>query len=306
MPYKFYRDKSKGTNFGAIFGTTGSSLGERLKNAYGFSEKDCDDVIQALSLQKDLNVLINKDKAKAIERIKRERYDNELKRCIWTESQCEEYHNLNCKYVIVGTAFVEKFFESYKGLKERIKREGEFAKEHHYIQSWRGVQRRLPRLLYMNFGGRSGGVQGADRILWSSKANGDLNIAANTDAQTVEAYFAFTCWPRVDYFLKFNGLKSRIFNGTHDSYDFWLYEGEENLVVSLAQKIASRDFNPMTGIKMAMDAEISDVSTPENRKETYYKAGEEVKEKLIFEDEVKKYEEKNNVKLTIPDWLFVE
>jgi DNA polymerase I-like protein with 3'-5' exonuclease and polymerase domains len=312
LPFDTYRTNAKPVNFACIFGSTGNSVGQRLRTVYNFSEEDCDKVIEAVHLEKKLlENQTGKTRAKKIADIDKEHTFNGVH--TWTMKECEEEFMLMQKYITVGVYFVDMFFDTYKGLQERIERENTYAKNNGYVQSWRGVIRRLPELRFFKYNAK-GNVVGADKELWSRYENNLMNISANTDAQTVEAFFAFSTWARTQYFIRKNNLKSWVWNGTHDSLDMWLYEGEENLIVSIAQKIASRKFKPDAGIYMGLDAEVSDLhlrnfwdenlSKKDNeKKQRFYKHGGDIDNGTV-EEEVAKYEEATGKKLWLPEDYF--
>ena len=227
------------------------------------------------------------------------------------KSDAEE--QLYMKYLTVAKAFWLIFFNTYPALMKRLEREkntiadetiihhssdGKKGQNYGYMQSWKGPKRRLPEIRYMNKKQspyREGreynwrvSLQGADKIHWSKYFANLGNIAANSDAQILEAYSAFTLWHNMHTNLKKWGLKSRVFNGTHDSLDKFLYEGEENLVLAMEKWVATRPSVPYCDMPLDIEAEISDVSSHEQRQETFYKNGELFKAGN-FVEELKKW-----------------
>jgi len=293
-PTETYRTNSKGVNFGNLFGAAAPSLARRLREVYKFTEKDCDDVISLMGLKKMFDFMVAE------------------RRQFKQKSIPEKEFILDMKFLCIATKFRDVFFTTYPALMCRLEREknsisDEDSNNFGYMQSWKGPKRRLPEIRHMQpkrqfytkdrkptgepLGKLSKyrwDVVKADKILWS-KLYAELgNIAGNSDAQILEAYSAFTLWHNLHTNLKRWGFKSRVFNGTHDSLDKFLYEGEEELVLAMEAWVASRPSIPFEGMPLEIEATLSDVSSHEQRQETFYKNGKQIRA-AKFVEALKKY-----------------
>jgi hypothetical protein len=262
-PTSTYRTNSKGVNFGALFGAGAASLARRLREQYNFSEKDVDNVIELMKLDDLVAELVQKNKSKvgATPKFKDDVVYRDMKDL-----------KLGMKYLAVATKFRDVFFKTYPGLMARLDREKAEVKRTGFMQSWKGPKRRLPELRYMTYDGR-GNLKGADKKLWS-KMYGNLgNIAGNSDAQVMEVYHAMTLWHNIQTNCKKWGLRSRVWNGTHDSIDKFLEKDEVDLVLALEKFVASAHTVPYGGLELDIEADVSDVSSFETREKQYYKHG---------------------------------
>jgi len=230
-----------------IFGCAPTRLSGHLRTR-GFTEKDCDEVIDSMNLQ-----LMIKD--------------------------CKEKHpemnELDIKYLICATFFANTFFKAYPGLQARIEREQEFALKNGYVRSWQGPIRHLPEFRYFNIGDK-GFLNGTDKKLYSKLFSGLKNIACNSTIQTLETYHAFPDWHCIMYNLEKWGFKSWIWNGVHDSLDMYIYKPELRVVLALINKCATTVREPDKGIPITMDGDLSDLSTVEGQEKYYYKKGKGV------------------------------
>ena len=87
--------------------------------------------------------------------------------------------------------------------------------------------------------------------------------------------------------------------------DFYVWKPELQLVMSLANACAAWDREPVKGIHMSFDGEVSDVQDYEHRCNTYYKAGVGY-DPLPIEEAIKNYNAKNgtNFKWYGCDWIY--
>jgi hypothetical protein len=90
-----------------------------------------------------------------------------------------------------------------------------------------------------------------------------------------------------------------MWNMTHDSQDWVLYDKEEKLVEALVKYCCTYEREPVYGIHMGVDCEVSDLSTPENREKMMYHHGEGVEIGDIHE-ELAKYNKLMGTNLELP------
>lgn len=280
QPFKRWRTISKTINFGLIFGCTAPTFAGMLKQA-NFTEAECDEFIQ----------LTNNTQA----------YNAALANNMGSKHPMK---TSDVKFIVVADAMRTSFFETYQGLMGRIKREQVFALAHGYVRSWHGPVRHLAELRYLSVSPK-GELQGADRSLYSKMFSHLLNNACNSTVQTMESRIAFATWVNIAKYLALWELKSYCWNNIHDSLDFYIYKPELELVVALANACAAWEREPVKGIHMSFDAEISDVQDYEHRCNTYYKAGVGV-DVLPIEEAIEHYNKKNGTDLRWygNDWLF--
>lgn len=243
-PVKKNRQSAKSINFGSIFGAIGATLGNTMMQSE-FSEEDCDEAIATFGLEGVLNTTISLGKAKkGIKAL---------------------------KYTIVGDKFRELFFQTYPGLMTRIQREQKFGMDHAYVRTWTGPVRHLPELKYMKYNSK-GAVIGADAILNSKAFSHSKNEACNSTIQTAEVYWAMPTATAFNYYMKKWGYKSKIFNYTHDSFEFYCYKPEREVCYGLLNRLTQINRQPYYGIPMEMSAEESDLTNPNE----YLKHGKEI------------------------------
>jgi hypothetical protein len=260
-PFKKYRNDSKPTNFGAIFNCVGSTLGRQLRSS-GFSETDCDDTITTFKLE------------------------NVLNQALLTKSP--GLSDIDVKYNIVGTKFRELFFKSYPCLEERVKREQEFALKHGYVRTWTGPIRHLAEFKYLRKNAQKNLV-GIDKKLFSKMFAHLKNNAANTTIQTAEVYQAMPNVTALEQHFRKWGLRTRIYNYIHDSFELYVYKPEKDLVYALINRLTQINRQPFYGLVQHIDIDECDF---DNEGE-YLKHGREINiEHYSLDDELKKWNAK--------------
>lgn len=264
FPYKKWRTVSKQINFGLLFGASASRFAVMLENS-GYSEQEALDYITQTKNLDLLNTEIIKQKGKMSKK--------------------------KVTFLVAATLMRTAFFEAYKGLGERIKREQDFAKKHGYVQTWHGPVRHLSELKYCEFG-KNGKPAGADKELYSSEFAHLFNEACNSTIQSMESRIAFSTWYEASKYLKKWKLKSKIWNNIHDSFDLWIWKPELEIVVSLVNACAAWERPPVHGVHMSLDFEVADVQDMEHRKNTYWKHGQGVPV-LPIEEAVKRWNKRN-------------
>lgn len=262
-PFSAWRTVAKTENFGLLFGCSAGRFAIMLENA-GFTEAQCDEYISLTKNQDMYESLLNQGKMSSKQ----------------------------CKFLTVATVMRDAFFAGYKGLEDRIKREQDFALQHGYVRTWHGPVRHLSELRFMKTS-EDGGLIGADKKLYSKEFAHLLNQACNSTVQSMESRIAFSTWHNINQYCKEWGLKSYLWNNIHDSLDAYIYKPEAELVVSLMNACAAWEREPVEGIHMSFDGELSDMQDMAHRENTYWKHGVEVKA-LPIEEAVANYNKKFN------------
>lgn len=266
-PFKDWRTVAKTENFGLLFGCSAGRFAIMLEQA-NFTEAECEEYIKLKNLTSVYNAALSNAGGK---------------------------NPKDIKFVVVADDMRESFFKSYEGLMGRIKREQAFALANGYVRSWHGPVRHLAELRFMSVNDQ-GNLTGADRSLYSKIFAHLLNNACNSTIQSMEARIAFSTWVNASKYLALWGLKSYCWNNIHDSLDFYVWKPELQLVMSLANACAAWDREPIKGIHMSFDGEVSDVQDYEHRCNTYYKAGVGY-DPLPIEEAIKNYNAKNGTDL---------
>lgn len=261
-PFKGTRADAKGINFGALFGCSGPSLGVQLKG-YGFDENKVTTAMNNFGLANAVNAKILSDQSKG-----------------------KKVDPLSVKYSVVGTKIRELFFKIYPCLLERTTREQKFGKVHGYVRSWVGPVRHLAELRWMKKNAE-GEVVGADALLYKSEFAHLCNDATNSPIQTAEVYQAMPDVTAIMNFVTRFGLRTRVFNTVHDSFECYVYKVERNIFYAFLTEIAAFARQPYFDIPMHIDIEESDPDTG-----MIFREGEEINiENMSLKDELEKWNE---------------
>ena len=263
-PFAFWRKTAKGINFSLLFGCSAMRFALGLENS-GYLEQDCMDYIKATGNLQMFNTTLIKEQGKM--------------------------NRKQVAFLVAATLMRNSYFDTYKGLADRITREQNYGKSHGYVRAWHGPVRHLSALNYVKYNAKDQ-LAGADKELYAKSVAHLLNDACNSTIQTLEARVAFSTWHESNRYLKKWHLKSKIWNNIHDSLDLWIWKPELELVASLLNACASWERDPVYGIHMSMDLEVADVQDLEHRENTYWKHGAEVPI-LPIEEAVKHWNEKN-------------
>lgn len=270
-PTKTFRNKSKGVNFSAEFGASGHAIGTALRDLYNFTEKDCDDTIETLNLEKLYKQALLNDK--------------------------RGNTPANIKYMVVGTALRDLFFKTYPGLMRRIQREHEFMYKNGYTRTWVGPVRHHSPIRFMNI--KDGKLYGGDKSNYSKLFKELQNNSANTGVQTAEVQHAMPDIVAIAQNLEDWKLKSFIFSYIHDSFEIALYYKERDLIYALCNKVATVIREPSYLLPIFLDAEVSDYT-----KGDYFKHGAEINiEKYDLDIELEKWNKEWNMNLKYTDYL---
>jgi|GEM_PF-3701002 len=271
-PFCDWRTTAKTINFSLLFGASARSFAGTLKNN-GFSKEQCIEFLKLTNHTGDYN---------------RAKLENSM-----------GLSDEDILYLVVATLMRNSFFESYPGFASRIARERDFSLAHGYVRSFAGPVRHLPQLKYMKFN-EKGNLIGADKQLYSKMCSHLINEAANSNIQTMETTSIFPAIHITEVNLINWNFKSFIFNTVHDSADFVIYDKEQDVVLSLYKKAAEKDREPISGIPMEVDCEISNLTDIDNE---YYKHGGKVNIRPL-EVTLKEYNEKYNTNLQYYDTGF--
>lgn len=280
QPFSGWRTTAKTENFGMLFGCSAPTFAGMLKQA-NFTEAECDEFIQLTNNTAAFNAALANNMGSK-----------------------HPMKTADVKFLVAADAMRNSFFETYQGLMGRIKREQAFALAHGYVRSWHGPVRHLAELRYLSVSPK-GELVGADRSLYSKMFSHLLNNACNSTIQTMESRIAFSTWVNIAKYLALWGLKSYCWNNIHDSLDFYVWKPELQLVMSLANACAAWEREPVKGIHMSFDGEVSDLQDYEHRCNTYYKAGVGY-DPLPIEEAIKNYNAKNGTDLKFfgCDWEY--
>lgn len=292
-PFSKWRVRAKAPNFGCLFGA-GAEAFAGILLASNFVEKDCDDFIKDMHLEKQLN--------EALIRNQMSTYKQSV---------------FHIKLVLCAAKMRESFFEAYKGFMSRIWRERAFARQHGYVRSYQGPVRHLGELRYLaqtrqvDENGATALV-GPDKSMYAKLYHHLINNAVNSTIQSLESNCAFATWYEIERYMRKWHLKSYVFNNIHDSLDFEIYKPEAELVIALANTCSAWDRPPTHGIHMSFEPEVSDISDEQHRNSTYWKHGIEVPT-VSIEEALDHYNKKNGTNwkwegcdvefdYLLPDW----
>lgn len=163
-------------------------------------------------------------------------------------------------YLTVASDMISKFFKTYPGLMDRIKRNREFAKENGYVRSIFGATRVLNELML------AGSFDKQEQGLMLNNLN---NVAANCDIQNLESCIINTAMVRSEKRLEEEKVDALLFNNIHDSADFYVHKKDLQKFSEIIKQEFEKEFPEFKGIKLPIDFEIVDIT-----KGHYYKHGE--------------------------------
>lgn len=267
-----WRANAKTINFSAIFACSGPALGSQMRAA-NFNEAEVDESLGNFHLEDEVN-----------------------KQLLASQLKGYSADKLTIKYNVLGIKIRELFFNLYHCLLERTEREQAFAKQHGYVRAWTGPVRHLMALKLMKKNA-NGEVAGADAKLHKSYFTHECNDATNSPVQTAEVYQAM---PDVTSFTNMAlkiGLRSRVFNFVHDSFEMYVFKPERDLVYAYLNYLASVHRQPYFNIPMHIDIEESDLDKGET-----FREGREINiEKFDVKEELQKWCDKFGKHFTFDD-----
>ncbi len=167
------------------------------------------------------------------------------------------------KYYVVAQDIRTTFFNTYKGLMERIKRNEVLGKTQGYIRSYHGCIRRVPLLSLSTTG--DGRWRKGDSM---KEMAGLVNICANTDIQSLEICIlalAMTQWNKL-----YND-KAMMIGTVHDSVDFVMNRDGATTTIELIREVFEHEEDWQLGVKFLIEFVIADMDNEEV--DHYYKHG---------------------------------
>ena len=238
-PFATYRQESKEFNFGILFGMSYKKFSQAVLEIKWGLERALQFIVDK-GLEADVDVM-------------KDRYPD-IEPKLWSYYACAQYIRNN-------------FFETYKGLMKRIKRNEEYGKTIGYVRSVAGTIRRFPLLsLATNEEGK-----------WRKDENikemaGEVNTCANTDIQSLEV---FTIAPAMLNWYHNKNYEKAYFIGTvHDSVDMLVLKEGALQTLEELKEIFEQEYEWQKGIKMPVDFVIVDFNNPKH----YMKHGWSLKE----------------------------
>ena len=229
-PFASFRQDSKPINFGLIFGMTFKK----------FSKWNYDRV-EAFVKERNLGTTVN-EMAQKYPNI-----DNKL----W-------------KYYAVSKFIRDNFFDTYKGLMKRIKRNEKLGKDVGYVRSYHGGIRRVPMLsLSTNEEGKW--KQDEDIREMANLVNITANSTIQTDESAVVAIAALK-WNSGDNECK---ASVEIIGFVHDSLDAYVDKDRILEVIPKLKEVFEIEEKWQQGVKFLIDIQIVDLEN----KDHYYKKG---------------------------------
>lgn len=234
-PYKEYRSKSKGVNFGFLFGRGG----------YSFAK-------DTLSVEWELDV--------CKQYIKDNKLDAKFKRSLdYLKSKKEKFNDKFkadqeekfCYYKTVAEDLRNKFFQHYFRLAQYNEQTKENAKKLGYTLSRYGAIRRLFELTYTDADSNGSVVANLE------------NISLNSHIQNEESFIILRATIEMYNWLRDNNMKSYFIGLIHDAVELYVHRDEVEVVYAKMKEIYERVYDEYTGIKLDVEFNIAD----------YYKLG---------------------------------
>lgn len=230
-PFSIFRQSGKSCNFSLIFGASAKVFSD-LALDLSWTEAQIDEYIKTNKLDEQLDTTRKFYKSLSMKKV---------------------------KYVTAAANMRKGFFDLYKGLMNRIKRNQELAKAVGFIIGPFGNARKLIELMLAGE--------------YDLKEKGSLirnsnNKAANTDIQQFEAGIMHMAVVQVGEWLEENNMKSKIWNTVHDSIDGYVYKPELKAVVMKLREEMTRAWPQLKGVPLAVDMAVSDLKAGD-----YYKHG---------------------------------
>jgi DNA polymerase-1 len=191
-PYKGYRHKAKTINFGFLFGLAALTFAEtHLKNSWTLAE------IEQYIRNNNLEIIENK-RTKQLD-----------------------------VYLTVATDIRSKFFEQFKFLQQHIWDRQNEAKRNGYVESWHGVRRHLPYMMYVG-----------EEPNWAEISNWQ-NAAINNPIQAFESFHIKKAKVSIHKEIKAQNLKTKIVGDVYDSLVMKIKKGELLSIYTLVDKYLS-------------------------------------------------------------------
>lgn len=240
-PFATYRQDSKAINFGMLFGMSFKKFSmATLETAWNIDRVK--DFIRDKHLEESVEVM-------------KDRYPD-VEEKLWS-------------YYAVSKYIRDNFFDTYKGLMERIKRNEQLGKDLGYIRSHHGGIRRVPMLSLAI--GEDGKYRKGENLKEISNL---VNITSNTSIQTDEICTVASSmleWASKDNpYIDF----SPIIGTVHDSIDFYTDKDHAVEAIERMKKTFEHTDEWQHGIALLVDITVVDLE----REDHYYKHGWENKD----------------------------
>lgn len=220
-PFASYRQKSKAINFGLIFGASARTLARTVLDAE-WSDKEAQEFVDQNNL-------------------------HDLKTSIQEKYQKEKLSEREVLLLTCATYIREKFFESYKGLAERIEAMKTYAQEKGFIRSYHGAFRRLPLLAFPE----------GEEDNYGELAN-EKNIATNSSIQNFESCLMKQALLEFDEWAKKMGKRAVIFAVIHDAVELYVHRDDLPEVVKALKEAMTRDRPELAGIPIECEGNVAD------------------------------------------------
>jgi DNA polymerase I-like protein with 3'-5' exonuclease and polymerase domains len=235
-PFSTFRQDSKAINFGLIFGMSFKKFSaSTLETKWDFKR------VTEFIRERDLNSIVNEMSQK---------YPN-IDQKLWS-------------YYAVAKFIRDQFFDTYKGLMKRIKRNEKLGKDVGYVRSYHGGIRRVPLLTLAT------NEEGKWRADESFKEMANLvNITANSTIQTDEiAVVAQSMLAWADENNEY--IQYAPESGTvHDSIDFYVDKDHALEIFEKMQEVFQHNDKWQNGVMLLCDITIVDLENLDQ----YYKHG---------------------------------
>ena len=212
------RQLAKAINFGLLFGCSAGTL----KSTVIETEWTNDDVLNYIK-------------------------DNKLKIIV------DKYGKEDLK-LTVAEDIRNKFFKTYKGLKNHIDSTIEQCKTDGYVQSIYGQIRRLPYLLKCD---------GVDDNM--KRVSNYQNISVNTYIQGMEAVNMLRVTIKLYNWLKDNNMKTKIVSQIHDALEIYIHKEEIEQVHKKCLSLFSEYYPEFSNIYLEGEANIADYYLGHNK-----------------------------------------
>lgn len=216
------RFKSKGINFGFLFGQTGRAFASKVL----MKEWSYQDIKKYLRTNSSARAALNKFKKKELDVEEKE-----------------------LEYWAVGFDIRTKFFSEYSVLHEWVEAMPKFAEDHGYVRSDFGPIRRLPELLHFGEEGKQNNKRHYSNL---------RNIALNSPVQTFESVRISVTINKLRQYIIEHSLKSRVFMTIHDSLLVYLHKDEERIIPAKAKEFFEEMIPENNGVPMLLEGQISD------------------------------------------------
>jgi hypothetical protein len=191
--------------------------------------------------------------------VKEKKLENTVK---WMQDHYPNVEKKIWSYYAVSKFIRDQFFDTYKGLMKRIKRNEQLGKDLGYIRSYHGGIRRVPLLSLST--DENGKWRSGEDIREMANL---VNITSNSTIQTDE--ICVVALAMLEWYKQINPEHSRMIGSIHDSVDGYIEKEQALKTFDKIKEIFERSEEWQKGIKFLIDFVIVDFENPEH----YYKKG---------------------------------